>query len=132
MLGLIVLFVLAAGCLFAGGFIVRDEPQSFSGYLLGILGIMFFVILTFVTAPTTLHTGSPTTSIDAGEYQVAFVYVVGDTVSVGIKEESREFGEGVHLFLYQFSRNAFEGVVKYDAKKLVVIESGEFKKLRLE
>lgn len=132
MTGLIVLFVVGLVCLIVGTVFVTKDPEKVLGYAYGILGVIFLAIATFAVAPVSLHTGSPTLSIDAGEYQVAFVYVAGDNVSVGVEREDGRFGEGVHLFLYQFSRNAFEGEVKDNAKKLTVTESGEFKKLRLE
>ena len=130
--GLVVSFVLACLILFISGVVVGEEPGYLAGYALSVLGTALFVAVTFLVAPQTLHTGSPASSIGAGEYQVAFVYVVGDNVSVGVEREDGRFGEGVHLFLYQFPGNAFEGGVKDNAKKLTVIESGEFKKLRLE
>ena len=132
MTGLIVLFVLGVVCLLIGGAIANEEPTSPTGWVYSLLGIGLLAALTFLGAPISLHTGSPVTSIDAGEYQVAFVYVAGDNVSVGIEQEDHRFGDGVHLFLYQFPGNAFEDGVKGNALKLVVTESGEFKKLQLE
>ena len=132
MLGLIAMFAISLFVLFVGGVFVSNKRDNPGGYIVAILGIAFLGVTTFLMAPTTLRTGSPAVSIDAGEYQVDFVYVAGDKVSVGIEREDINFGEGLHLFLYQFSRNAFEGGIREDAKKLVVVESGEFKKLRLE
>ena len=132
MIGLVVLFVVGLVCLIGGIVLVRNHADDPIGYGCGILGIMFLVIVTFFLIPISLHTGSPAVSIDAGEYQVAFVYVAGGNVSVGIEKENSRFGEGLHLFLYQFPGNAFEGGIKYNARKLVVTESGEFKKLRFE
>jgi len=77
--------------------------------------------------------GKPLTAIDKGEYKIAFVYMAGENVSVGIEENSGGENESEHLFLYQFPKSAFDsGSINPQAKKLTVVESGKFKKLMLE
>ena len=132
MFWLIVAFVVSLFDFFVGGVSVCNKSEDPGGFVIAILGVVFLVLSTFFVAPMTLHTGSPAVSINAGEHQVVFVYIAGDNVNVGVEKEDQRFGEGHHLFLYQFSRSAFEGEIKENAKKLVVVESGEFKKLRLE
>lgn len=130
---LVVFLVISFALLVFGGIFINDGAElELAGSILCFFGIIVLVALVFVVAPRTLHTGSPDVSINAGEYQVAFVYIAGDNVSVGVEKKDNGFGEGLHLFLYQFSRSAFEGEIRVNSKKLTVIESGEFKKLLLE
>jgi len=102
----------------------------------GIFGIVMFIIVAL--SPWSLNTerklayGQPRTEIAAGPYKVGFVYEAGDRVSVGIeKEDEKGSGQREHLFFYQFPAGAFAGPVDTAAKKLVVTESGGFKKLEL-
>lgn len=61
--------------------------------------------------------------------------MAGENVNLGIEKnndpnskESRE-----RLYLYQFPRSAFgNDLIDYKAKKLVVVETGEFRKLVLK
>jgi len=114
-----------------GTSIAADEDDA-RWLLIAATGVLFLVVATFVFAPRALPTGAPAVNIGAGEYQVAFVYVAGDNVNVGVERESSRLDEGLYLFLYQFSKDAFDGEIRADATKLVVIESGNFKKLQLE
>ncbi len=132
MAGMIVMFVVGVFFLILGTYLITDDPEFLPGWSCSLAGMVFVSITTFGLAPTEIHTGSPALSIYAGEYQVAFVHIAGDNVSLGIQKEDDRFGDGLHLFLYQFPRNGFEGDIRGNATKLVVTESGEFKKLRLE
>lgn len=93
--------------------------------ILGGLALIIFAILSAII----IRTGNPIIDISQGKYKLAFVYQAGDNVSLGLevlvdKEE--------HLHFYQFKKEAFEGAIPTNAKTLVVIKSGDFKKLRLE
>ena len=97
------------------------------GLIYSFLGIFVLGIVTFAGAPVDLPSGLPKTSIRGGEYKVVFVYETRGSVGVGIEKEERDNEH--KLYLYQFPKTAFEGSVDHNAKKLVVIESGRFKKL---
>ena len=119
----VVLFLVAGACFEA------DYTGAGLGYLIsGAIGLYLIVIL---GAPKVFTRGDPTTYIRAGEYKVAFVHQARDNVSVGVESVSGS-DKVEHLNLYQFKKNAFEGDIKANATKLVVIEAGSFKKLRLE
>jgi hypothetical protein len=86
--------------------------------------------------------GQPRTEIAVGTYKVGFVYEAGENVSVGIEKEESGLvvtaysqinrGPTEHLLLYQFPKSAFAGLVRANAKSLVVTEGGGFKKLELQ
>lgn len=123
-------FLFLLGILLVGfGAAIAGDEGKLRGLSISVIGLVFLGFATFDLAPRTLPTGAPIVNIDAGEYQVASVYVAGDNISVGVEKESSRFGEGLHLFFYQFSKDAFDGEIRQDATKLVVIESGDFKKL---
>ena len=134
---LIVLGMVVAFLWVLSGLLIRDGREGF-GFIFFIFGVAELVLFSSVSSYV-LRDGSPKLDIKAGEYKVAFVYEVGERVSVGVEKE-QSFFDGVlseikeekRLFLYQFLRDAFEGDINHNAKKLVVVETGEFKKLRLE
>ena len=131
MLEAVSLFIAGIFVVGLGVAIATDEEKA-RWLWISAIGVIFLGFATFGFAPLAFPNGIPAANIDAGEYQVAFVYVAGDNVNVGVEEEFNLFGEGLHLFLYQFSKDAFEGEIRKDATKLVVIESGDFKKLQLK
>jgi len=91
---------------------------------------MFLVIAIFFVAPRNWPSGLPQTSIDNGTYKVAFVYVAGENVNVGVE---KKYGESERLYLYQFPISAFDGnAFKKDGKELSVVESDGFRKLVLK
>jgi hypothetical protein len=123
------LIFIAALLLVVAGVFLITKKWAMAGVCL-LSGLLFLSILVFLGAPAELPTGAPKTNIGAGEHKVAFVYVAGDNVSVGV--EYPDIDKKDRLFLYQFNKKAFDGGMKKDARKLIVIESGDFKKLRLE
>ena len=96
-----------------------------------LLGIVILVVIVFLVAPEVLPTGMPKTDISVGTYDVAFIYADGKNVAVGVRIVG-EKEEKEKLYLYQFGQDAFEGEVVVNAKKLIVVKSGSFKKLKLE
>lgn len=71
-------------------------------------------------------------SVDLGRtYKVAFVYVAGDNVNVAV-EFKDEMWSSERIRYHQFKKDAFDGVLNPNAKKLIVVQAGSFKKLRLE
>lgn len=135
-MGLVIMFVWLGGlALFAVGTVLlcrsnNSVDKFLSRISLIVLGTFFIAITTFIAIPLKLPSGLPETSIDAGEYKVAFVYAAGENVNVGIEKKD---GENERLYLYQFPKSAFDsGSMNTQAKKLVVVESGNFRKLVLK
>lgn len=117
-------------CMAAGvGIFGVDTPLGIGICFLGILSLVMFA---FMSAQT-IRMGYPIIDIDQGTYQVAFVYQAGDNVSLGLEtlavvdDKKQE-----RLYFYQFDKKAFEGEISTKAKNLIVIEVGDFKKLRLQ
>lgn len=125
------IFSFALGILIVGfsSAMAADENKP-SWLFAGLIGVTLLAFATFVRAPLELPSGLPKTGIDAGEYKVAFIYVAGENVSVGIEMVGNE---NERLYLYQFLKSAFDsGSMNPQATKLVVVESGGFRKLVLE
>ncbi len=112
---------------------IRGE-ETFPKTVSFVAGVAFLLIALIFVSPVIFPTGQPLTAIDGGEYKVAFVYVAGDNVSVGIEKDADwSLDEGEKLFLYQFPKSAFDSsLINTQAKKLVVVESGKFRRLMLE
>ncbi len=108
----------------------------FNGYSraeLGGIGLVvgFFSIIALVFSPMWNPSGLPRHDIDPGTYKVGFVYMVGENVNVAVEWKAEEkVREGI--LHYQFNKEVFEGTLNPNSKKLVVIQNGSFKKLRLE
>lgn len=128
-----VIFIWVLGLLvFAIGVcaLYEKELESVLGFVGLIGGVFLLIMATFVIVPLELPSGLPKTGIKAGEYKVAFVYVAGENVNLGIEGV---YDENERLYLYQFPKSAFDsGLMNTQAKKLVVVESGGFRKLVLE
>ena len=127
---LLLLMTLTVICFIACG-VFWETYKNLLGSFFFIIGAGLLCFVTYFCGPDIFKTGEPMINIDPGEYKAAFVYPAGDNVSVGI-EKANGGSEEKKLYLYQFKRTAFEGGVSRDARKLVVIESGSFKKLKLE
>ncbi len=126
----LVIFSVAVGY-YLKSVISDDSLTSFSGFCLSLVGFMVFFV--FILYDWDVYrNGLPITEIDRGEYKVGFVYRAGPNVSLGLEMVEGEKSEGMKLRLYQFNLNAFDGEIKSNAKKLLVIETGSFKKLKLE
>lgn len=99
------------------------------------LGLVFFIagfvlLLSFGILVGEEAKGQPLIKISVGAYNVVSVYDEGGRVSLWTEELGDD--KKKHLLFYQLLREAFEGDIKKDAKYLVVIEAGGFKKLRLQ
>jgi len=98
--------------------------STLSIFLLVIAGALL------IAAPEQLPTGAPKTSISDGEYKVASVYVAGENVNLILEIK---YFKAESPFLYQFPLTAFDGgQVNQNGKKLTVVTSGNFRKLKLE
>ena len=112
-----------------GGMIVGEDRKEYIGYIFSFAGAVLVVAI-FLAAPRDWPSGLPQTSIDNGTYKVAFVYVAGENVNVGVEKKD---GESERLYLYQFPMLAFDGnAFKTDGKELSVVESDGFRKLVLK
>ena len=65
---LVLAFAIGFVLVIFGGALINDNADEFLGHLLCLFGGVILGILVFITAPITLHTGSPTSSINAGEH----------------------------------------------------------------
>ena len=119
----IVLALVFSGSFFQYGDLALGLALLVSGA--GALGVMICLV-----APVELSQGMPKKHISVGEYKVASVYVAGDNVGVWVESMDKDKTE--HLIFYQFDKKAFGGEIKIEAKKLVVVELRDFKKLQLE
>ena len=124
----VVPFILGVVIVGGGAAIAMDEKKV-RWLLISVLGTAFLVAATFYLAPQELSTGAPaTSSIDAGEYGVAYVgpswsgYVDVLTLKDGV----------LPMIYYRFPVEVFDGQVNTEATKLVVVESDGFKKLVLK
>ena len=124
-LGGLALFFLGTWCLY------ENKKFDFFVAFLWTVGIIFFATATFRLAPEDFPSGLPKTSIDAGTHKVGSMYIAGENVNITI-EKSGADGKTERIYLHQFPKSAFEGTLNPNAKKLVVVQSGNFKKLRLE
>lgn len=128
LLGIVLLvggFALFRSHLFSG-----DGTEFIVGGIFFIGGLVLLGMVTFGGAPIEMPSGLPETSINAGEYKVAFVYPAGENVNLGIE---RKEGKNERLYLYQFPRSAFDGnSVNPQAKKLLVVEGNGFRRMILE
>lgn len=128
------LFVWGAFCAFLVAMtyhLVLKKDKAMAVFY-GLTTIFMFVVFSAYSAKT-IHTGTPVTHIDAGEYKVAFVYQASAYVSLGIEiSDSSSAGATEHIFLYQFPASAFDNTdINLHAKKLTVVKNGDFKKLSL-
>lgn len=123
-LGLIV-FV----CLVISGVYFEKNEES-KGTIFVFMGILAMIILGFskVWNPS----GLPLNDIGPGTYKIGFVYVAGDNVNVALEWKIGEKGTSEKIYYYQFKKDSFEGTLNSNAQKLIVVQSGNFKKLRLE
>ncbi|OGN04288.1 MAG: hypothetical protein A2831_01125 [Candidatus Yanofskybacteria bacterium RIFCSPHIGHO2_01_FULL_44_17] len=140
-LTLVILSIVCSCVLATAGItnLVTNKASFREAILSSIVGLfltaLFFVTAIGVVGPDRVRNGLPRTEISAGEFAVAFIYQDGVDISLGlsmINEETTGANMERRLRLYQFKKDAFEGEIKNDAKNLVVIETGTFKKLRLE
>lgn len=119
--------------IFCLGVVFFTHMKDGLSVVLTFMGLILLVTFTFWGVPQYFPSGLPMTSISAGEYKVAFVYVAGENVNIGIE---KTFGskENVQerLYLYRFVKPAFDGSINTGAKRLMVVESGGFKKLVLK
>ena len=126
---LVLIVVISLFVVWFGGMFVGKDKEDYLGYILSFTGATLVVVI-FLVAPHDWPSGLPQTSIDNGTYKVAFVYVVGQNVNVGVEKKD---GESEHLYLYQFPMSAFDGnAFKTDGKELSVVESDGFRKLVLK
>ena len=99
------------------------------GVLPVVIGLFIVVLMTFSIVPMEMPTGLPKagSALPPGDYKVAFVYVAGQNVNVGI-EMKDDYNEC--LYLYQFPKIAFDDSIKIkgDSMRLVIVESNGFKK----
>lgn len=138
-MALVIGFWLAGMVLFAIGVYLFFKCEDVSlDFLLGIclllVGALLVGIVIFVGAPNEIPVGLPARNIVQGEYKVAFVYVAGENINLGIErninpnnKESKE-----RLYLYQFPKSAFESDINSQAKRLVVVGPNKFKRLVLK
>jgi len=120
--------VIVLALVFSGYLFHNNDPLL--SLVLSSVGVLALMVVIALVAPVELSRGMPKKHISAGGYRVASVYVAGDNVSVWV--ESMDDDKTEHLIFYQFNKKAFGGEIKIEAKKLVVVESGDFKKLQLE
>ena len=114
----------------AGILITKGDYDDIIAMACIAMGVFLLGVLIFLAAPQRLPTGAPVTSISAGEYKVASVYVTVENVNLIL-----EINDGLaeKPYFYQFPINAFDGgQVNPTGAKLIVVESGNFKKLKLE
>lgn len=128
-----VLLVILAVVLFVACGVLVENDKEMLGTLCCFLGL--FLVMVLAISPMWNPSGLPLHNIDPGTYKVGFVYVSGENINVAVewnygKNHREEIVEG--MVYYQFHRDAFEGTLNSNAKKLVVVQSGNFKKLRLE
>ena len=126
MFGFILGLVISAG----GAYWLGKDTYNSLPWACVITGVLVLGAATFAVAPIELTTGLPMTSIRNGTHKVAFVYVSGENVNIGIEEKG---DNSERLYLYQFPKSAFDSnTVKTDGKELSVIDIGGFKKLVLK
>lgn len=128
---LLVMLAVVYFSMYAGYYFCRNQADDgISGVMCLALAAALLLLFSILSAEV-YENGSPVSEIAAGEYKVGFIYVAGENINVALEQKwGKE--EGEHIYLYQFNRGAFEGVLNPNAKKLVVVQSGSFKKLRLE
>lgn len=134
-MGYVITFLVAGlMCVWCGGAIVHEDAQSPFGYVVSVIGLVCLGLTTFIVAPRAMPSGLPMTSISAGEYKTAFVYVAGENVNVGIeKKEGSDENSRERLYLYQFPKSAFDsGRFDVNGHNLKVVDDGSFRKLVLE
>lgn len=109
------------------------KRDNFVSSAFSMLGVMLLIAFSIFSTEINKD-GSPVLEIAAGEYKVGFIYIAGKNVNVALEKKGEGEDKAVyeHIYLYQFNRDAFDGTPNLNAKKLVVVQSGSFKKLRLE
>ncbi len=127
---LLVLFVIVVFILMDVAVTQNEEPGMFLSFFIGLL-LLLVVLVVLAFSPNWNPSGLPLQDIDPGTYKVGFVYVAGDNVNVAVEWKVDEKASE-KIYHYQFKKDAFEGVLNPNAKKLVVVKAGSFKKLRLE
>lgn len=116
-------------CLTASGVCLEKHKEN-KGILFAVMGILVIGVLGF--SPLWNPSGLPLKDIDPGTYKIGLVYVAGDNVNVALEWKTGEKGTSEKIYYYQFKKDAFEGTLNSNAQKLIVVQSGNFKKLRLE
>lgn len=106
------------------------KDEGFLALFFFIIGVACLLVFSIQVAPSIFDSGEPMIDIGAGTHKVAFVYVAGDNISIGVERENGHTKEK-NLFLYQFKKEVFEDPISVDAKELKVVEVGNFKKLQL-
>ena len=134
MVTMIWIFIFGLALFTIGVCVLNENIEYLAGWILSILGVAILALAVFGVAPREIPIGLPANSILNGEYKVAFVYMPGDNVNLGIeKHEDNDKESTERLYLYQFPKSAFgNDSINLQSKKLVVVESGSFKKLVLK
>ena len=81
-------------------------------FVLSLLGCIFIGIV-FITAPIN---GEPSKEIRDGSHQISFIHERGTDLVLGL--ESQKDQTGGRLIVYIFSKDAFSGEIKKEAKQL--------------
>lgn len=123
-----VLLVAIAFCFLFFGWLSFERENSNAGIFF-IFGLLFSLLLAL--SPFWNPSGFPLRNIKQGTYKVAFIYVADENVNVAVEGKLDEKADE-RIRYYQFKKDAFEGILNPNSKKLVVVETGNFKKLRLE
>ena len=117
-----------------GNFLKYKNGKEVEAVTCFFIGFIFVWVLAF--SPFWNPSGLPHgENIDPGIYKVGFVYVAGENVNVAIEvnngaKDLKDLQESIYY--YQFKKEAFEGTLNPNAKTLIVVQTGSFKKLRLE
>lgn len=126
----VVLAVFVIGLLFVSGYLLKADHELDEMLILFLFGLVSVMMLVF--SPIWNPSGKPVVgNIGPGTYKVAFVYVAGENVNVAVEWKADETSNE-NIYHYQLKKNAFEGTLNPNAKKLVVVQTGNFKKLHLE
>lgn len=126
-----VFIVAIAFCFLFFDWLSFQRKNSNAGFFsILILGLLFSILLAL--SPFWNPSGFPLRNIKQGTYKVAFVYVADENVNVAIEWKTDAKDAVEKIYYYQFKKDAFEGILNSNSKKLVVVETGNFKKLRLE
>ena len=86
MMLVITLFLFGVAFLSIGVRIFKTKDSFPTELLMIIVGLGFLVIATFISAPEEIPIGLPSRSIGVGEHKVAFVYIAGKNVNLGIEK----------------------------------------------
>jgi len=125
------------GILFSGAIIFvlgqsYAKKSAASGNLtFYIMGVVALLGLSINTVMETHRNGLPLTSIRAGTYEVEYIYANDNEVNLGISHVDLDH-KGSTLYHYLFPQVMFRGVIGGKVSQLVVLDSGNFKYLRLK